>query len=188
MNAITDSTTGPTRSSLEWKEPQAAEPRYELWAGEDLLATLSFGSPCRTLGTVETEEGRWTFQQAGFLRPSILVREEESDLDLAVFRPGLLGHGRLRFTNGVVFQWRHEDLGSATWSFRGDGGEVLVALKLRDDGEEGPGPHRVQAEVEVTPAGHFSPRVPLLAALGWYLILLHRQEEPDTDGPIEQVF
>lgn len=183
MKAITNTTA----SSLEWRDPVAAEHRYELWAGEDLLATLSFGSPSRALATVETVEGRWTFQQAGFLRPSILLREEDSDLDLAVFYPGLLGRGHLRFTNGVTFHWRHEGLGSATWSFRGDGGEVLITLKLEPATETGPGPHRIQAEVEVTPAGHFSPRVPLLAAMGWYLILLHRQEEV-VDGPIESVF
>lgn len=184
MKAITNTTT----SSLEWRESSAAEPRYELWAGEDLLAALSFGSPCRTIATVETREGRWTFQQAGFLRPTVLLREEDSDLDLAVFHPGLLGHGRLRFTNGVTFHWRHEGLGSVAWSFRGDGGEVLIALKLEPDAETGPGPHRVQAEVEVTPAGHFSPRVPLLAALGWYLILLHRKDLATAAGPVEQVF
>ncbi|MDP1831435.1 MAG: hypothetical protein Q8K67_05205 [Geothrix sp.] len=176
-----------TASSLEWKDPVAGGPRYELWAGEDLLAALSFGSPCRTLATVETVEGHWTLQQAGFLRPTVHLREEDSDLDLAVFHPGLLGHGQLQFTNGVTFHWRHEGLGSAVWSFRGDGGEVLITLKLEPDLETGPGPHRIQAEVEVTPAGHFSPRVPLLAALGWYLILLHHQDKT-APGPIAQVF
>lgn len=177
-----------TASSLEWRDPAHAKHQFELWAGEDLLATLTFGSPDRTIATVETSEGGWTFQQAGFLRPSILLREEGSDLDLAVFHPGLLGHGRLRFTNGVTFRWRHEGLGSLTWSFRSDGGEVLIAIKLEPDTEEGPGPHRVQAEVEVTPAGHFSPRVPLLAALGWYLILLHRKDPTTVPDPAQQVF
>jgi hypothetical protein len=177
-----------TASSLEWREPETAEHRYELWAGEDLLAALAFDSPSPTLATVETVEGRWTLQQAGFLRPSIRVREQDSDLDLAVFRPGLFSRGHLRFTNGVAFHWRHEGLGSATWSFRGDGGEVLITLKLELPEETGPGRHRIQAEVEVTPAGHFSPRVPLLAALGWYLILLHQQDQTADTGPMEHVF
>lgn len=177
-----------TASFLEWRDPVPAEPRYELWAGEDLLATLAFESPCRTLARVETTEGRWTLQQSGFLRPSLHLREEDSDLDLAVFHPALLGHGHLQFTNGVTFHWRHEGLGAAVWSFRGDGGEVLITLKLEPDTETGPGAHRIQAEVEVTPAGHFSPRVPLLAALGWYLILLHQQERELAAAPIEQVF
>lgn len=183
MKAIVNTTA----SSMEWKEPVATEPRYELWAGEDLLATLAFGTLTRGLATVETAEGRWTLQQAGFLRPSILIREEESDLDLAVFHPGFLGWGRLRFTNGVTFHWRHAAFGVAAWVFRGDSGEVLISLKLEPDLEKGPGPHRIQAVVEVTPAGHFSPRVPLLAALGWYLILLHREEQV-PDPPIEHVF
>lgn len=183
MKAITNTTA----SSLEWRDPVAGEPRYELWAGEDLLAALTFGPTCPTLATVETVEGRWTLQQAGFLRPSVLLREEATDLDLAVFHPGLLGRGHLRFSNGVTFHWCHEGLGSAAWSFRGDGGEVLITLKLEPTRESGPGPHRIQAEVEVSPAGQFSPRVPLLAALGWYLILMKHHEQAVAD-PIENVF
>lgn len=177
-----------TASSLEWRDLEVGNHLYELWAGEDLLATLAFGSPSRTLATVETVEGSWVFQQAGFLLPSIRVRELDSDLDLAVFHHGFLGHGHLRFTNGVTFHWRHEGSGSATWSFRGDGGEVLITLQLEPATETGSGPHRIQAEVKVTPAGHFSPRVPLLAALGWYLILLQQQEQAADAGLMEHVF
>jgi hypothetical protein len=183
MKAITDTAA----TALEWKNPLAGGPRYELCAGEDVLAILELGHPATGGATVETVEGRWTLQPAGFLASSTLLREEGSDLDLAVFHPGLLGRGHLHFTNGVTFQWRHEGLGSAVWSFRGEGGELLVTLRLEPDRETGPGLHRVQAEVHVTPAGHFSPRVPLLAALGWYLILMHR-EEAVASGPMSPYF
>jgi len=174
-------------TTMAWKEPVLLEPRYELWAGEDLLATLVLDASTTTLARVETAEGRWTFREEGFLRPSILIQEEDSDLDLALYHPGLLGRGRLRFTNGVTFHWRHESLGSARWVFKGEGGEVLISLRLNPVPGEDPGPHRVEAQVEVTPAGHFSPRVPLLAALGWYL-LLRMQEVSVTDPPMGQVF
>lgn len=183
MTAITNTHT----LSLEWKGPLGAEPRYELWAGEDRLATLIQGSPTRTFATVETPEGFWTLEQLGFLRPCIHLREEGSDQDLAVFIPGLLGRGHLLFTNGVSFHWRHEGFGSAAWSFLGEGGEELITLRLSSHRARDREPHGIDAEVEVTPAGYFSPRVSLLAALGLYLILLQHQEW-SASGPIGQVF
>lgn len=176
-----------TASTMEWKGSEVSEPCYELWAGGDLIATLTFGAPSKEIATVETAEGRWTLQQAGFLRPSIMIREEASDLDLAVFHAGFLGRGRLRFTSGVTFHWRSVSTDDSTWEFRGDGGEGLVSLKLEPDTEQRPGSHLAQAHVDVTAAGHSNPRVPLLASLGWYLILLSREEQ-DADPPMDQVF
>lgn len=172
MKSILDTGT----SSLEWRDPIPTAPHFELWADGDLLATLDFTTPSLDLAAVRTVEGDWVLQRSGFLRPSVHLREEGSETDLAEFHRGFLGGGHLRFTNGVTFHWRHEGLTSATWSILGEGGEVLVSLSLEHNEAIGTGPHKVQAEVKVTPAGHFTPRLPLLAALGWYLILLHRQE------------
>lgn len=172
MKSILDTTT----TALEWKEPIAGDLHFELWADGDLLATMVFATPSLDGATVRTTEGDWTLRRSGFLKHAILLREEGSDVDLALFHRGLLGGGHLRFTNDVTFHWRHEGLASAVWSFVSDGGEVLVSLKLEPREELGPGSRKVQAEVQVTPEGHFLPRLPLLAAMGWYLMLLHRQE------------
>jgi hypothetical protein len=175
-------------SSLEWRDPGAAGSRYELWAGEDLLAALTPGPTETAPAAAETAEGRWTFQRAGFLRPAVHLREEGSDLDLAVFRPGFFGHGHLRFTNGVAFHWRHERLGSAAWSFRGAGGEVLVSLRLPLGGPPAAGPvaRRTLALVTLGPGGHACPRVPLLAALGWYLVLMDLRTRGEPPAGIPQ--
>jgi len=172
MKAILDTTT----TVLEWKEPDAGHPHYELWAAGDLLATLVCETPSLDLAAVRTTEGDWTLRRSGFLKHAVLLREAGSEVDLALFHRGLMGGGYLRFTNDVTFHWRHEGLASATWSFLGEGGELLVSLQLEPADDFRLGTHRVQAEVQVTPAGHATPRLPLLAAVGWYLILLHRQE------------
>lgn len=182
MNAITQ----PSATVLEWRDPEATEPRFELWAGEHQVASLAFVSPCRTLALAQTPEGSWSFRRTGFLTSLIHLREEGADQDIAVFHPGLLGGGRLAFGNGVTFQWR--SAGHGAWSFTGEDGEVLVVLKPEDPEPSQDGPPKTQAQVEITAAGRFSARVPLLAALGWYLILLHRQDQTAMAGTMELVF
>lgn len=176
----------PTATSLEWRDPVATEPRFELWSGRDQLASLAFASPCRTLALAETPEGSWTFRRTGFLTTLIHLREEGANHDFAVFHPGLLGRGSLRFTNGLSFHWR--PAGQGAWSFAGPDGEVLLRLKPEAPRSiEGEAP-RTQAEVEITAAGRFSTRISLLAALGWYLLLLHQQDQTAMAGTMELVY
>lgn len=158
---------------LEWKEPVALEPRFELHSGDEILATLSFQPLCRTLATATTLEGTWTFEQTGILSSRVYVLEAATGQEIAVFSPGFLGRGLLRFDNGVAFAWRREPH-QGGWSFRGGEGESLITLKLEPESSSEPWPHRTQAEVHIHPAGHSNPRIPLLAALGWYLILLRQ--------------
>jgi hypothetical protein len=158
-------------TTLEWREPVAREPHYELRSGDDLLATLALEPLRRTLATVRTPEGTWTFLQTGILSATVYVREEGSSQDLAVFQPGFLGRGTLRFGNGVRFRWRRAPHHGG-WSFLGGDGETVLTLRLRPVPAGEPWPHRLQGEVHLGPAGHSNPRVPLLAALAWYLVLM----------------
>lgn len=169
MKAITNTTA----SSLEWREPTALEPRFELHSGDEVLATMALEPLCRTLATAETAEGTWTFRQTGILSTTVHVREVGSDQDLAVFHPGFPGRGTLRFASGMSFRWRRDHPGGS-WSFRGEDGKPLLTLRLEKEPPGVPWPHRTQAEVEISPAGRSNPRIPLLTALGWYLILLHQ--------------
>ena len=171
MVAITHSSA----TALAWKALAALEPRFELRDGGEPAASLVFDSAATTRATAETPEGTWTFERPGLLSGAVHVREAGADLDMAVFHPGLLGPGHLRFANGVTFTWHHHGLGPGAWSFRGEGGETLVVLR------QGGGPGAPEALVEIPSAGRFMPRVPLLATLGWYLILLHLWEGAAED-------
>lgn len=172
-------TMNTSATTLEWRAIAALDPRFELGDGDEVKASLAFDSPATTRARAETREGTWTFERPGLLSATVHVREVGSDQDLALFHPGLLGPGHLRFGNGVAFSWHHHGLGSGTWSFRGEGGETLVILRRTE--YPGRGPQAPEALVEIPPAGRFLPRVPLLATLGWYLILLHQ-----WDGAAEE--
>lgn len=159
-----------TLTNLEWREPVAQEPRYELHAGDEVLATLVFEPLCRTLATAKAREGTWTFLQTGILSSTFYIREEGSRLDVAEFHPGFLGRGILRFNPKESYSWRKEPHHGG-WTFRGADGERVVTLCVEPSAPSEPWPHRVQAEVRLGPAGLSHPRVPLLMAFGWYLLL-----------------
>lgn len=173
-------TTAP--AVLAWRAVQGFEPRYELRDGEELLATLAFDSPTTTRAVAQSAEGTWAFERREHPSALVRVREEGADRDLAEFHPGLLAPGHLRFPGGPDFRWRHEGLGSRAWSFRGGQGEVLLRFRLERETTGGSGPSGPRGAVEVTAAGRFAQRVPLLAALGWYLLLLHECDRAAGDA------
>ncbi|GLH71992.1 hypothetical protein GETHLI_04940 [Geothrix limicola] len=159
-----------TLTNLEWREPVAQEPRYELHFEDEVLATLVFEPLCRTLATAKTREGTWTFLQTGILSSTFYIRQEGSRLDLAEFHPAFLGRGLLRFSKDESYSWRREPHHGG-WSFYAADGERLVTLCVEPPPPKEPWPHREQAEVRLGPAGLPHPRVSLLMAFGWYLLL-----------------
>jgi len=163
----------PTSPSLEWLDPKVREPRFELHAGDEVIARLTLEPLCRTFATAETADRSWTFKQTGILASLIHIREKGASQDLAVFHPGFLGRGVLTFADGETFSWRHDHRGGA-WSFRDRDGEVVLTLRLEPSPSGEPWPHRTRAEVEIPPERRTGPNIPLLTAFGWYLIVLRQ--------------
>ena len=64
---------------LTWRQPSAFKEHYELRAGDEVLATLAWGSPWGTLAIVRTAEGEWTFKRSGFWQQRIGVRPVGSE-------------------------------------------------------------------------------------------------------------
>ena len=161
----------PTSPSLEWLDPKVREPRFELHAGDEVIARLTLEPLCRTSAAAETASGSWTFKQTGILASLVHIRETGASLDLAVFHPGFLGRGVLTFVDGEAFSWRHDHHRDA-WSFRDRGGKAVLTLRLEPSPPSEPWPHRTKAEVEIPPERRAEPHIPLLTAFGWYLIVL----------------
>ncbi len=46
---------------LEWTQPSAGQMRYELRAGDQVIAGLQFRSMWGSLATAESDDGCWTF-------------------------------------------------------------------------------------------------------------------------------
>lgn len=169
MKAIRNFTAPP----LEWLDPVVREPRYELHAGDEVLARLALKPLCRTFATAETADGTWTFRETGILSTLVHIREEGAQTDLAQFHPGFLGRGILRFVDGESFRWRREHPRGG-WAFRDMKGKAVLTLRLEPPPAGEPLPHRTRAEVEIGPDSRANPRIPLLTAFGWYLLVLQQ--------------
>ncbi len=156
--------------ALAWRQPHMMERSYELVAGEQLVGTMEFPSMFGSLARVVTGDGEWTFKRGGFMRPRLTVRQSGSDQDIATLHMSWRGGGELELADGTVIKWTHTSFWRSRWMFSTAGDEPLIHYSP-DNGFLKPG-----ALLEIDPAGRTSPHLPMLAALGWYLMLLMAQD------------
>jgi hypothetical protein len=161
---------------LYWIQPKTFERRFELRAGDSLIATLCFETAFGTLATAESADGSWTFKRVGFLNPRVTVREVGVDTNLAVYQPRFWGDGSLEFRDGRVYRWRATNFWGTQWGFADSDENQLFALKPGVDKPKLSDLLKTQALVEIEPQGHTLPELPLLVLLGWYLMILHHDD------------
>ena len=162
--------------SLEWLQPKTLERHFELQAGPAQLATLTFHSAWGTLATADTADGVWTFKRVGFLNPQVTVRVAGSPDNLAVYQPKFWGDGTVTFAGGVAFRWQPINFWATEWAFGGEGDTPLIRFKPGAEKHRLSDMFKTQAIVEMEPDESIRPFVPLLVALGMYLIILHQQD------------
>jgi len=161
---------------LAWLQPKTLEHYFELQAGPAQLATLAFHSAWGTLATAETADGTWTFKRVGFLNPRVTVRAAGSPDNLAVYQPKFWGDGTLTFADGATFRWQPTNFWATEWAFTGTGDTPLVRFKSGAEKSKLSDILKTQALMELEPDESIRPYVPLLVALGMYLIILHQQD------------
>jgi len=79
------------------------------------------------------------------------------------------GRGELELADRTTIKWLHTSFWRSRWMFATEADEPL-AHPSRDNGFLKPG-----ALLEIDAAGRASPHLTILAALGWYLMLLMTQ-------------
>ena len=163
--------------SLHWVEPKAFEHGYELRDDQGALyGSMSFRTALGSLAVAEMALGAWSFKRVGFLNPRVTVRVKGQEVDAALFHPKFAGGGRLEFADGTSFQWRSTNFWQSRWAFF-DGRESPLV-------EFTPGPSagmlsdlfKTQATVTCHEGGVAAEILSMLVALGFYLILLHKQD------------
>jgi hypothetical protein len=162
---------------LVWAPSATSSRRFELRAGEEVVASLTFDKAVGSLATGRTAAGTWTFKRAGFLQPCVTVREIGSEYDLAVFRPTWTGSGDVEFRSGVRVHWRPFGFWNSEWGFvRGDA--RLTTFHWMPETAE------LDVRVEFPPAALDLKELPILLLLGWYLRVLSYQEAAaNSSGP-----
>jgi hypothetical protein len=151
---------------LEWTQPNALRRRFELRAGGEVVATLRWEKTFGSSAVAESADGEWVFRYTGIFRSRISVRPAGSESEVAVLKPGWKGEGTLQGPGGRSYRWSCASFWRSEWLFANAAGEPLVRIK------PGSATFRQSAEVRVEPRAVSLPDLPLLAVLGFYLIVL----------------
>jgi hypothetical protein len=158
---------------LHWKQPRLFDSSYELAAGDDVVATLSFRSTFGSFATAETADGSWTFKRVGFWRTRATVRESGAPNDLAVFEHDTWsGGGTLSIAGGPRVQVT-TNFWQSRIEFQFEDGTVLFRY-------EPEGIIRHGAALTIEPAGARMRELPWLLAFGWYLVVMIQHDMATT--------
>lgn len=164
---------------LEWRREAGQPLAYRLHLEDGIAASLVFPDRWNVLAKVETAEGSWTLKHLGLLNPVTTLREEGDKRNLAVYRPHALRHGKLEFADGAVFDWATLHDGAPGGAFLDLMGLPLVRLHARPTESPQAGLPFDSGFVELGQAPKARWRHAILAAFGWYLLLMdHYQEHP----------
>ena len=155
---------------LIWSQPEALMRKFELKRDEVPVGRLEFETMCGSRASAEVGSQSWTFKREGFLSPRVTVRAPNSEENLAVFQPRWSGAGILEFASGRRVEWRQTSFWGGVWAFLAEDGRTLIRFGLRN------GLLKTSAVVEIDPADAGAPEVFLLAALGWYLMVLTAED------------
>ena len=162
---------------LEWRREGDPPLAFKLRGEGGIVATLVFPDPPDTLAKVETAEGSWTLKHLGVLNPVTTLREEGRAANLAVFHSHAFRHGKLEFADRAVFDWADLHGDEPGGAFLDLEGRPMVRLHQAHRRASNPGGPSDSCLVELGQAPQARWRHGILAALGWYLLLLNQPRE-----------
>ncbi|MBX5455560.1 MAG: hypothetical protein IRZ31_01560 [Thermogemmatispora sp.] len=184
MRAIRDCADLP----LHWREGTLR--CYRLQAGEETLALISFQRLAGTAALAEVAEGRFCFERRGLWLPQVAIRQDdERGEELAIFEPQLWSRdGVLIGLHGPLYRW------SRVHEQRAGEGAVPGPCWEWQDLTERPLLHfsqliclphmRMSGVLTIEQAAAGLSLLPLLATLGWYLLVLY---EHGATRPLPEV-
>jgi hypothetical protein len=166
---------------------QEALGRELLWQPRSLLSRAydlvdpdnPDGDPFATLTTergllfypgakVESAGGAWLFRPRGLFRERVLVLPDGPGPPLATYRR-YWRRGVLRFEGGKEFVWRRPSFWSLSRCFEDGDGIPIARFRTRFSFP------RATTWMELDASAGRASEAPLLACLGWYLLLLARR-------------
>jgi len=161
--------------SLRWVP---VGPRYELYAGDELVASIERDPTDPTMAAAVTADGAWNFQRSGNARAQIAIFHRGDPTRFALFLPRSGLPRRLLLLDGATFTWKPDcERGARAWKFV-DGQDVwLFTLTLEGVGGT------LEGEIEPAPWARHEPLLPLLIVLAWFEVWM--EHEP---GPTEPAF
>lgn len=151
---------------MSWVHPEVAKRHYELRAGTEELASLTWDVPDGSIAIAKTDSGSWTLRRLGFLNPHVVALDKGSGKQVFRFDAAMSGGGLAQATDGHHYRW-YANLWRAEWGWMDTGGTELVKFHRSfavDEKQEG--------ELEILDKGRESLHLDLLVTVGWYLIIM----------------
>lgn len=165
---------------LKWTQPGAFKMRYEMYAGEELAATLNFRSSFGSFATGASADGCWTFKRTGFCQTRVTLRPCEVETDIALFRNNTWsGGGTLELPDGRKLL-ATTNLWQTNLEFKTESGETLLRFKSG-------GLIHLSARVEIQRQAIELAELPWLVMLGWYLIVMMHMDSAAATGVVAAI-
>lgn len=155
---------------LTWIQPSLLSRVWELRDVDASVATLEWRSAYQAFAIGTTATGQWSFRLEGFFRSWVTIRRLSRDEPPALFRALPSFNGKLELPDDRLLSWDSNFwLTKWIWSAP-DGLEIMRMsrhLTLRTEGT-------LEWDARVTTIDE----LPMLALLGWYLIILVSDYRP----------
>jgi hypothetical protein len=160
---------GFTHRPLTWTQPHALTPSHELRHGDDVVGTLEFRSRFGTLAYAKVGHDCWTMKRLGFLRTRVEIRKCDSEATFATFHNNTWsGGGTLSLPDNREFR-----ANTNLWHSRYEFVDATERPILR---YASGGFIKTTGEMEILPAGVEVPELSCIAMLGWYLVIMMRND------------
>jgi hypothetical protein len=164
--------------SLRWIQPKALVRNHELRSDANLLATLTWPKPLRSLAEAVTAESRYTLKRGGFLKPFVSIRDVAFDNEIGILRIGLLGHGTLEFANGRRITVLSTRFWSYDWDLLDEGGQLLCKVKKLTK------VMRNSADVTISEGIRKDRELMVMIIASWYAMVLMSDEAAGARAPL----
>jgi hypothetical protein len=164
--------------NLTWTQPSAGRRTFELRDGAALFGTLTWQRAFGSLAIARTADGAWTLKRAGFLRPRINVWTMKPAAECAVYEAAWTGSGRLQFPDGHCYEWRLRSFWKNIWAFESEDDRIAAQFQFKLT------PPRQHAQLTISPESARPAEVPLLAVVGFYVLILVHNECAATTAAV----
>jgi hypothetical protein len=159
---------------FKWVQPNIFKRKYELWSQQDHLATLRWEkTDINARAVAAYVGGEWWIKSTRLVRPRVTIRSTSTDAIKAVFEAKLTGKGVLRISGGDQLYWNADDIKRNVWAFKNQQSITLMRLLAKKKFLS------IDGQVEVEKDTKTRPDMPLLAAIGWYLLIM--MTDPSSD-------
>lgn len=168
------------RGEWRWTQPKALRSRWELRADGACIATLEGSGVFGRRVQVTLADGAFVLEspalEAFRLRPQVRARRADPAEDLARAQMGWFGHATITLPRGETLLWRRESFWIPRFALMTPDQLPLVHLRPRVRWM------RLEGEIALEDAVRRRTDLPVLLALGWYLMLRHVRHQASGHG------